>query len=289
MQTTVSEFVSSARQRLEEAGIDEARLTAELIMCEVLECGRMDLYLNFDKPLQGQETQKLEKFLSGRLSGEPLQYIFGHANFFGYEFFVDSSVLIPRPETELIVDAVLKSIESAHRKSAEILEIGSGSGCISIALAKQLDDRGVDYIINSLDVSGPAIETAKKNMNRHLPYNGKLSFHQKDVFSISSLKRRVDYIISNPPYISADEYERLPGIVKNREPRTALTDSADGLSFIRKLISLFTPFKNSTELFCEISFGQNIEITNLLDSAGMEKYDFIADLSGIPRVLHLKG
>lgn len=281
--------MASARKRLEEAGIDEARLTAELIMCEVLECGRMDLYLNFDKPLKRQEIKRLETYVAGRLKGEPLQYVIGHANFFGYEFFVDESVLIPRPETELIVDAVLKSIESAGSKSAEILEIGSGSGCISIALAKQLDERGIDYIINSLDLSGPAIETAQRNMSRHSPYKGKLSFHQKDVFTVSSLKRRVDYIISNPPYISADEYESLPGIVRNHEPKDALTDGADGLSFIRKLISLYGPFKGSTELFCEISYGRKDDISNLLESAGMEKYEFIDDLSGIPRVLHLSG
>ena len=283
---TVLEFMNASRSKLEEMGMEESRLITELLLCDVLKCDRLNLYLDFEKPLSKEEISELNKKLERRLADEPLQLIEGKANFFGYEFTVDGNVLIPRPETEILVEIILEHICNSGKKKVEILEVGTGSGCIAIALCKELDKMEIDYSFNSVDVSAEALIIANQNLLKHGPYKGNVRFHEKNIFDVTELKKHVDYLISNPPYISQDDFENLQPEVKNYEPAIALTDRADGLSFHRKLIMLFAGSNQCSELFIEIGFGQKNSLIKLLDDAGIVNYKFIEDYSGIPRIIH---
>lgn len=283
---TVLEFMNSSRIKLEEKGMEESRLISELLLCDVLQCDRLKLYLDFEKPLTKEELSELNIKLERRLSDEPLQFIEGKAHFFGYEFIVNKSVLIPRPETEILVEKVLEHVYASGRKKIEILEIGSGSGCIAIALGKELDKKGIDYSLNSLDISEEALIVANENLRKLGPFRGKIKFHLRDVFDIPELKKHVDYLISNPPYVSQAEFEMLEPDVKDHEPSIALTDGADGLTFHRKLIDLFSTDTKGSELFIEIGFGQMDSVRTLLQNAGIGSFRFIDDYSCIPRIIH---
>jgi release factor glutamine methyltransferase len=247
----------------------------------------MKLYLDFEKPLSEEELDSLNTMLERRLSNEPLQFIQEKANFFGYEFLVDRRVLIPRPETEVLVENVLEHISSSQKKKVEILEIGTGSGCIPITLAKELDKRIIDYDINSIDISEEALEVARLNFQKLGPFNGRLEFYRRSFFDIPSLKRNVDYIVSNPPYVSLSKYENLSPDIKDFEPESSLTDGSDGLSFYRKISELISPEVFKGELFSEMGFGQKESIEMIMNNAGIRKFRFINDYSGIPRIIHV--
>lgn len=282
---TVLEFLNASRQSLEEKSIDESRLVAELMLCEVLGCDRMKLYLDFEKPLSVPELKRLRQMLEMRLSDMPLQYITGKANFFGYEFKCDKRALIPRPETELLVEITLKDVLKSGRTFAEIFEIGSGTGCIAITLAREFDKLELNYEINSIESSEDALSLALENAGLHGPYKGKLRFHERDLFEIPALKRSVDYILANPPYVNAEDYRELPPEVRLYEPGSALTDNSDGLTYYRKIVSLVKEFDFKGKVICEIGFGQKEKISEILKSAGMEKTEFVNDYAGIPRIV----
>lgn len=285
---TVLQFIDDSRNMLEAAGMDEARLTSELILCEVLGCERMNLYLDFEKPLNSDELRLSYEYLERRLRSEPLQYIFRKSNFYGFDFYVDERVLIPRPETEILVQSVIEKIKVSGKKKIEILEIGTGSGCIALTLAKLLDEASVEYEINSIDVSPDALEVARMNKVNLSPFRGKVSFHVKDLFSIPSLKRSVDYIVSNPPYVSKSEYAGLSDDVRNYEPGLALTDNADGLTFFRKLLELVSGQEFRGELYCEIGYGQEIKLTAILAEMNFTNFSFMNDDSGVKRILNVR-
>ncbi len=285
----VLQFIESARQQLEAKGISESRLNAELMLCHVLNCDRMRLYLDFDKPLKFLEQNELDEILNRRLQRIPLQYVLGKVSFYGYEFAVDNCVLIPRPETEVLVNEVLKSIRHSELKSVDIFEIGTGSGCISISLAKELDKTKTAYNINSIDISPQAIALADRNAETLGPFTGKLMHHKRDLFEITSLKRNVDYIVANPPYIAADNIQELEEEIRLHEPLTSLTDGNDGLRFYKKIFELISKAGITSRVFCEIGYGQMEKLTQLLRASGLENYRFVDDLSGIPRVLIVNG
>ncbi|MBK6876363.1 MAG: peptide chain release factor N(5)-glutamine methyltransferase [Ignavibacteria bacterium] len=286
-QLTVLEFLNSSRNKLESKGIDESRIIAELLLCDVIGCDRMKLYLDFERPLSKDELETLNSLLERKLNDEPLQFIQEKAYFYGYEFYVDRNVLIPRPETENLVELILGHILASQKKSIEILEVGTGSGNIPIAMAKELDKHKISYIINSIDVSKEAIEVAKQNQIKHGPYNGVLNFHCKSIFDIPALKKNVDYIVSNPPYVSADRYEKLSPDVKEFEPEVSLTDGFDGLTFFRKLTDLIKPESVKCELFSEIGYGQKESINQILLDGGITNVRFINDYADIPRIVHV--
>jgi release factor glutamine methyltransferase len=162
--------------------IDSPRLTIELLLCKVLQCQRIDLYTKYDIPLKDNELELLRELVKRRAKHEPLQYILGTCHFYESEFIVEPGVLIPRPETEILVDEVIKYVKTnvafSNKKSINILEIGSGSGCIALSLAKEIKNSK----IISIDISSQAIEIAKKNQNNLKIAN--VDFIQKDMFSL---------------------------------------------------------------------------------------------------------
>jgi len=258
---TVTEFIGISTKLLKEKHVLDARLNIELLLCDVLKCNRVRLYLDFDKPLSKDEVKTFKEFLKRRLKHEPLQYILGKASFYGLEFIVNKNVLIPRQETELLVERILEDIKSSGRNKISIFEIGTGSGCISISIAKNLGKEKIDYEIFSIDNSEGAIEVALENLRSNMPDEKKVRFYRKDVFEIDKLNKSFDYIISNPPYISYIDYGKLDPEVKDFEPESSLTDKDRGLKFYEKLFEIASEDNFKGKVYCEIGFGQeNIQL-----------------------------
>lgn len=276
---TVLEAVKLSADYLQKKGIESPRLNAELLLAHLLNCKRLDLYLLFDRPLKEDEVVLYRELLKKRGSFVPLQYIIGNVEFYGLEFNVDSSVLIPRPETELLVETIIEENKNTNLK---ILDIGTGSGIIAITLAKSLEKSE----LFAIDISEAALENAKKNAIKNCVAD-RIKFLQLDVRNDLSLSERsFDIIVSNPPYISKDEFPKLQTELRVFEPSIALTDYADGLSFFRiiseKAIRLL---KNNGKLYFEIGKDQSDSVKKILEENGFVNIRIKRDFQEIERVI----
>ncbi len=263
-----------------EKKIDSPRLTMELMLCEVLECSRVQLYMSYEKPLSSNELAKLRVMTTRRAQREPLQYILGKTEFYGLPFFVDSSVLIPRPETEILVERVIKSVKESNNENISILDIGTGSGCIAITLAKKLPECRVVGI----DISSDALEVAKRNAGLN---EVNVEFIRRDVLKEMKVKQPFEIIVSNPPYISSSEMKEIEPELLEHEPHIALTDGNDGLEFYRRYSELFKDILAiDGEFFVEFGYGQSDDVRRLFTM----NFDCTVynDLADIPRVIYGK-
>lgn len=275
---TVIESLKLSTDFLEKKAIDSARLNAELLLSEILKCKRLDLYLKFDQPLKENEVDKYREWISRRGKFEPLQYIIGKVEFFGLQFKVTRDVLIPRSETEILVEEVIKSCKGKF--GLKILDIGTGSGNIPIALAKNLT--GVD--ITAIDISAKALEIAKENAILN-GVESRIKFFLSDINHIDIETGLFDIVISNPPYISAEEYLTLQKEITDYEPSIALTDANDGLNFYRVISERSKSFlKSGGNIFLEIGHGQKEDIEKILSSNGFTELHFIKDYQQTDRV-----
>lgn len=229
---TILELITWGTEYLTEKRIADARLNIELMLAHVLRYNRMQLYTNFDKPLADEELAKFKLLLKRRLTHEPLQYILGETEFMGLKFAVDQRVLIPRADTEILVEAVIEKIKTdfAEETPLHILEIGTGSGCIAISLAKMIPAAS----IVSIDCSEEALHIALANAEA----NGvaeRITFIKKDFLLQKEFSQKFHCIISNPPYISNEEYLLLDVEVREFEPKNALADNNNGLTFYNSI------------------------------------------------------
>ena len=204
----------------------------ELILTDIFNCSRMDLYLNsksliFDK----NKLNRIDSILKRRSSSSPLPYILGNVEFAGLEFKVDKNALIPRPETEILVEEVVRIAKEYSKPKLNILDIGTGSGCIAISLAKFINNAKV----TAVDISTKALALAKENVKLHKLDKG-IKFVKSDIFSSSIFKKypKFDIIVSNPPYIKTKEIGLFDYSI-TKEPRIALDGGKDGLVFYRRL------------------------------------------------------
>jgi release factor glutamine methyltransferase len=277
---TVLEALNSATDYLKNKGIKSARLNSELLLAHILNCKRLDLYLSFERPLQKNEIDFYRDLLKRRSTFEPLQYIIGKVEFYGLEFEVNSSVLIPRPETELLVEAVIELFKEHER--INILDIGSGSGNISIALAKNIPTCKVV----GLDISEEAINTSRRNAKLN-QVEKQLMFINKNVLrGIEIGENQFDAVVSNPPYISAEEFFNLDPELRLYEPRFALTDESDGLSFYRKISALSNSFMRANgKIFFEVGAGQSGAVKQILNDNGYKNIVVKNDFSDIERII----
>lgn len=281
---TVRELMKVSIDLLQKKGFDEARLNVELLLAHTLKCQRIQLYTSFDKPLSKDEIRDFRRLFERRLNREPLQYIVGAAGFMGLQFRVDPRVLIPRPETETLVEQVmLLCNQASDGKAVSILEIGTGSGNIAIALAKYV--RAVS--ITSIDASPEALEVAELNAKVH-EVTGKVDFRVLDVFEPIDqlLLRRFDIVVSNPPYGSQEEWENFQLEIRKFEPRMATTDGRDGLEFFRRITEL-APYllSDGGTIAFEVGFGQADSVRRLMSAAGFFNIYVVPDLQQIPRVV----
>lgn len=285
---TILDIIKSSTELLANKNITNPRLNVELLLCEVMNCDRVKLYLDFEKPLTKNELDLYRDWFKKRLNYEPLQYITGNAYFYGYKFKVTQNVLIPRQETEILVEKVLENIKNSPKEnSINIFEIGTGSGCISIALGKKLDELNINYNITAIDISNEALEVAKINMNDLAANPERIIFVEKDVFKIENLNKDIDYIISNPPYIPYAEFENLDDEVNKYEPSISLTDFKDGLSFYKKILQLYSSPVITGKLFFEIAYNKKNNLEKLLSGFTNLKWKFYKDYSDNFRVLEV--
>ncbi len=281
--TRLIDILKYSTDLLASKGFHESRLNVELLMADVLNCDRMKLYLDFEKPLNVEERNKFKNALIRRLNHEPLQYITGKTNFFGYDIKVNKSVLIPRPETEILVEEILKDIYLSAKKQIRIFEIGTGSGCISIALSKETEKRGIECKIDAIEISKDAIEIAEINAKNNNVPNGNINFIHQDFFDIEKIEKEYNYIVANPPYISISDFLQLDKDVKNFEPRFALTDENDGLTFYKKIQNLTKESKSS--VFLEIGYNQEKSLREIFTNNNLV---FKKDYSGITRIMIIR-
>jgi release factor glutamine methyltransferase len=277
---TIINAVELSAEYLSKKSVESGRINAELLLAHILNCKRMDLYLKFDQPLTNEETLIYREYIKRRGQREPLQYIIGSVEFYGLEFTVNKSVLIPRQETEILVEEIIK--RSDKSRECRILDIGSGSGNIAIALSKNLPNS----IVHSIDISEQAIILSKKNAEFH-NLNGQLSFENIDVNNfVLENKSKYDIIVSNPPYISLNEYGSLEKELLEHEPKVALTDNKDGYSFYELISSRSKEFLNPTgNLFFEVGQGQSNKVSALMKDNGFNKVEIIKDYLDIERVV----
>jgi len=267
----------------------------ELLFTGVLNCRRADLYLDKNLKLDSAQASFVSSALKRRISREPIQYILGRAEFMGLEFKLTADVFIPRPETEILVETVLKLVQSsclsgrqagfrvpacpAGRQSS-VLDLGTGSGCIAIALAKYLPNSKV----TALDVSKEALIIAKENARLN---KVEVKFMRQDLFgSRKSGMGNYDIIVSNPPYILSAQIDRLQPEIRY-EPRVALDGGKDGLDFYRRIIALSPGYlKKSGFLILEMGLGQRQDIENILEKSGNFKIkEVVKDYGSIERVI----
>jgi release factor glutamine methyltransferase len=270
---------------LAERGFKNPRLNIEMMLASVLKSNRIQLYLDFEMPLNQTEINEFKTLLKRRLSHEPLQYILGKTNFYGYEILLNNSVLIPRQETELLVETFLKDLQSINNNMNRILEIGTGSGCIAIAIAKELKAKNYSFNIKSIDISNEAIELAEHNKLKQKSEN--LDFKVEDIFNLKDFNN-FDFVISNPPYISLTEYKKLDREILEYEPDFALTDKSDGYTFFRQIFKMLNNTSKKCKVYCEIGSEQKNYLESLLISLKILSYNFLKDYSGLDRILILE-
>ncbi|PID61982.1 MAG: protein-(glutamine-N5) methyltransferase, release factor-specific [Ignavibacteriae bacterium] len=265
---------------LKKKGVKSSRLNAELLLSDILSCKRLDLYLKFDQPLNEEEKTKYRESIKRRGKREPLQYIIGKVEFYGLEFLVNKNVLIPRSETEILIETILGSIPKD--KELYILDIGTGSGNIPITLSLNLPNAK----ISSIDKNNESINVAELNATKH-NLNGNVNLINIDFYDfIKTNKNKFDIIVSNPPYVSQNDFNELEPELKEYEPQEALTDFSDGYKFYKDiLLNINSLLKEKGKLFFEIGLGQSNEIKKMMIDAGLANIKTINDLQGIERVI----
>ena len=277
---TVLEAINLSTHYLNEKGVESPRTNAEFLLADILQCKRLNLYLSFDRPLSEIELQKYRELIKRRGKFEPLQYIIGKVEFYGLDLKVNPSVLIPRPETELLVENVLNQFPKEQKLI--ILDIGSGSGNIAIALAVNLPSSK----IVSTDVSEEALLVAKENSERH-NVSERIKFVKHNILKndLSNFPM-FDVVVSNPPYVSKESYLTLQKEIKNFEPAVAVTDNKDGFTFYREISSkVSVKLKENGKLFFEVAQGQSEEIIEIMTQNNFRNIRVIKDYQNIDRVL----
>jgi len=265
--------------------IENPRLNAEVLLAHILRKSRINLYVEFERPISNSELTEFRECVSRRSKNEPLQYITGVTEFMGLPFEVNPSVLIPRPETEILCEEILK-LQNKYSEKINILDIGTGSGCIAISLAHFWKDTK----ITAIDISAEALKTARENVFLNKITN--LSLVEQDVFNMvenKDLPREFEIIVSNPPYIAKDEMNTLQSEVRDFEPQKALTDFDDGLSFYKHIMDLVSDEKLKCDfLFLEMSGSQPKKIVAEAKKRNFTEIIIIKDLAEIDRVLKIK-
>jgi len=270
---TILDILNWTKGFFEEKNLDNSRLNAELIISHVLGLKRLELYMKFDLTVSPSNRNTIKELIKRRSRHEPLQYVLGETEFYGYRFKVDPSVLIPRPETEYLVERIIKD----PREAGSILEIGTGSGCIAISLAKELKNVKID----AADISAEALETASNNADIN---KVNINFLRSDIFS--RIEKKYDLIVSNPPYIPLDSYQELPAEIKDFEPSAALISDEEGFFFYRRIIEEASEYLNPEgRLFFEIGFDQSKRIKLIAEKSGFKNIVTIKDLNEFDRIM----
>ena len=285
MASSIAETILQGAHQLRRAGVPEARREAGSLLAYVLNCDRTFILSHAEDAISDEQAERFRGFLDRRAQGEPLQYITANQEFFGLDFEVTKDVLIPRPETELLIETALKLFP----RSADVFfcDVGTGSGCIVVTLLHQLPQaRAV-----ALDISPGALAVARRNAARH-SVTERVDFIVSDCFAALSARDpqpSFDLIVSNPPYVEEGAMASLQREVRDYEPRNALAAGPDGLAIIRRLLLEAPGFVKAGGYFLlEIGFNQAAAVEQLLDPRIWKLIRIYEDLQGIQRTVALE-
>lgn len=273
---TLAQSLNSAIEALTQANVGSPRMNAELLLMFTLSCDRAHLYTHPERNLTADEQSRYGNALAQRVRGVPAQYITGHQEFWGLDLIVSPAVLIPRPETEHVIETVLELVRRIA--TPRIVDVGTGSGCIALALAKELPHAE----IRAVDISPEALEVARTNAARH-DLSTRIQFHQGDLLTGFPDTERFDFVVSNPPYVGNSEEDQVQLEVRKFEPRAAVFAGPTGFEVIQRLIPQARQALNPQGwLVMEIGQGQDKVMRDLLQV--WKNLHFAPDLQGILRV-----
>ncbi len=284
-QVTIAEAISSAATRLERAGITNPRLDAELLLCHAAGRDRSWLIMHFQDELGSGVRSGYEVLLGRRGSREPLQYIIGRQEFRGLDFKVTPDVLIPRPETELVVEAALGIIKTRGLRAPVIVDLCTGSGCIAVSLAKETDNARVF----ATDTSSGALSIARENARNHA-VSDRIRLLEGDLFGPLEeldILAKIDIITANPPYVRALELQGLQPEVRDFEPMNALVAGPEGTEIHKRIIEASPEFlRRGGALIMEMGLGQAESLVSMVnDTRRYGEPEILKDLAGIERVI----
>ncbi len=282
---TILKLIQWTTQYFDRKGIAQPRTDAEVLLAHVLKTERIQLYLHFDQPLQPRELNAYREAVRRRGAHEPVQYITGHQEFWSLELEVTPAVLIPRPETEILVEKTLLFLDQRSTPAPCILELGTGSGAVSVALAHELPALRV----MATDISLAALQVARRNAQRH-GVADRIRFAAMNLYGALSHERTAfDAIVSNPPYIASSDLSGLAPEIRHCEPATALDGGSEGLAVIRRIVEHGHRFlRPSGSLLIEIGLGQaGILQEELASNRCYHRTEIYTDYAGIQRVLQL--
>lgn len=273
------EALAAAVDRLTANDVGSPRMNAEMLLMFALGCDRTHLYSHPERELNSDEQSRYDEVVAQRASGYPAQYIIGHQEFWGMDFVVSPAVLIPRPETEHLIETVIEIMErSDSPKGPKMIDVGTGSGAIAIALAKEFPDADV----SAVDISPAALEIACANAVR-LGFE-RVKFSESDVLAGVVRDASFDFVISNPPYVGLREADKVQDVVKKYEPHTAVFAGEEGLDIIRLLIpQAREALREGGWLLIEIGFSMEAAVLALVND--WREVRSVPDLAGIPRVI----
>ena len=275
----IIEIIKWGEEYFKIKGFENPKQEIEWLLCDLLQLKRIDLYLKFEDIINKSKLKKLKSWIKRRIEREPLQYITGKVEFYGLKFISTPQALIPRPETERLVDITLNSLKKIPEP--KILEIGTGSGCVSIAVSNKKPRAN----ILSLDISKNALELAEINAKSNNCKN--INFLEMDFLS-EIPDDKFDILISNPPYISQKEIKNIMPEVKNYEPRIALTDFEEGLNFYYRIAKVGRTLIPNGIIILEVGLGKHPQkVFSLFKEAGFDQLELIKDYNNNERILKI--
>jgi release factor glutamine methyltransferase len=275
---TILELIQKTTAYFEKAGVPSPRLDVELLLAHVLCLKRMELYLQFERVLKDSELEALRPMVKRRSSREPLQHILGSVEFHGLQLNVGPDALIPRPETEILVETALSKM--GKESNVDVLDLGTGTGAIILAIAQNRPNAQC----MATDISEAALKLARINAEKN-KLQERVEFRSGNLFEPLKTGEQFDLIVSNPPYIPSAEISTLQPEVQ-RDPINALDGGPDGLDIIRKIISSSPALlKSDGFLIMEIGHDQSVAVLELLKAAGFRNTESVNDLQGYARIV----
>ena len=284
---TILQAIAEGSRLLESAGVDQQVLTAGVLLRHVMAVDRTYLLTRSEEQIEESQYRDYLALVDRRAAGEPLQYLTGHQEFYGLDFIVTPDVLIPRPETEFLVERIINLVGEMKQDAPVIVDVGTGSGCIAVTLAKQLPQAK----LIATDASSRALAVARENAGRH-GVQDRIEFIEGNLLeplAANPVQGHVDLLASNPPYVNEADLESLQREVRDWEPHGALFGGPDGLDFYRRLL-VESPVYLKPEGFVvlEIGFSQLESINEMVKAGAFAVIDITRDLQGIPRTLCLQ-
>lgn len=276
---TVIKLIEWTAGFLAEKGVGRSRLDAEVLLADLLGLSRVQLYLDYERPLVADELAAFRQRVRRRASREPVAYITGKKEFFSLEFAVDRRALIPRPETEELAELALERARELEGEQLAVLDLGCGSGCLGLAVAANMPAAG----LTGVDISAGALALARANAAR-LGLEGRAEFFEGDLFAALEPGRRFELILANLPYVPGGEFGAMEPDVRDYEPRLALDGGPDGLDVIRRAVDQAPAWlAEGGRMLMEIWPGQAAELGRLAEAAGFGGCEVLSDFSGKSR------